>query len=443
MNKSLIIATAAIVVCGIASAKEPSRVGQTTRLIIDLSGPGATTPKTLFGKTKTPTDEPKFPNQVTPLGQRQQFIVGQELRTRYYQDAGFLNYSYDISALWIQTTFDAQNIVSTQAHLHGIYPPYTNINTLNDWQQRNAVPPLDNVLNDQWTAWQAELGNLALLNGFNTFPINVMGADDDFILNLSVDNCPAYKKSINDNWAAFENSIQTNNKDFIGRLAQFAGQTTLDLKTALDFCQYIKWADLHNVVLSFDFTSDDVSKCDGLNTQQNNFFVTQDQALNFIASNQFLTQTHDHIKTELGKLDYKETHFYKLNAQKEEHAVSNDEKLRNNVDQKPNYFVMVASDVNVRLILSGLQGKTSADQSNLLKSDTHPASLLMLELVLDKTGKLMVEAQFNDADIQLGGCSAPGPCDAQTFLTYLEKQIALVADVSKACALPSQTVLIQ
>ena len=43
-TKSFIIATA-LVVCGLVTAKEPSRVGQTTRLIMDLSGPGATTPK--------------------------------------------------------------------------------------------------------------------------------------------------------------------------------------------------------------------------------------------------------------------------------------------------------------------------------------------------------------------------------------------------------------
>jgi len=57
----------------------------------------------------------------------------------------------------------------------------------------------------------------------------------------------------------------------------------------------------------------------------------------------------------------------------------------------------------------------------------------MVEVVLDRTGKLMVEAQFNDEDIQLGGCSAAGPCDANTFVSFLETQLALVPDVSNAC----------
>jgi hypothetical protein len=49
---------------------------------------------------------------MTPLGQRQQYIVGGEYRLRYVEEAGFLNYSYDITQTWIQATFDSKNILS-------------------------------------------------------------------------------------------------------------------------------------------------------------------------------------------------------------------------------------------------------------------------------------------------------------------------------------------
>ena len=67
MNKSLlsakqIILATTLLALGVIQAKEPSRVGQNLKLVLDLSGPGATTPKTLFGKTKDPKDEPKFTN---------------------------------------------------------------------------------------------------------------------------------------------------------------------------------------------------------------------------------------------------------------------------------------------------------------------------------------------------------------------------------------------
>lgn len=77
---------------------------------------------------------------------------------------------------------------------------------------------------------------------------------------------------------------------------------------------------------------------------------------------------------------------------------------------------MVAHDLNIRLIQSGLMGKTkTASNLEILQASSHPASTMIIELSTDKTGKLVVEAQFNDADIQLGGCTAAGPCDAKTF----------------------------
>jgi hypothetical protein len=34
---------------------------------------------------------------------------------RYVEEAALLNYSYDITQLWIQATFDSKNILSSQA----------------------------------------------------------------------------------------------------------------------------------------------------------------------------------------------------------------------------------------------------------------------------------------------------------------------------------------
>lgn len=95
---------------------------------------------------------------------------------------------------------------------------------------------------------------------------------------------------------------------------------------------------------------------------------------------------------------------------------------------------MVAKDINVRLIASGIMGQQKSNSNEaILKAAAHPASALVMELFKDKSDKLVVEAQFNDADIQLGGCTAAGPCDAQTFMAFLEKQIALIPDVKAAC----------
>lgn len=174
---------------------EVSRAGKQIIQLTEVTTPGFATPAVLLNKVKNASDEPKYKDYLTSLGKRQQYIVGGEYRLRYVEEAPLLNYSYDITQLWIQTTFDSKNILSSQAQLHGLYPPSTNINFLNEWQQRNAVPPLDNVLNDQWTQWQQELGDKALPYGFNTFPINVQGHEDDYLLHLDGNNCPKFNTS--------------------------------------------------------------------------------------------------------------------------------------------------------------------------------------------------------------------------------------------------------
>lgn len=50
---------------------EVSRVGKDIKLLIQVTAPGASTPETLFNKTKDPKDEPKLANYLSPLGQRQ------------------------------------------------------------------------------------------------------------------------------------------------------------------------------------------------------------------------------------------------------------------------------------------------------------------------------------------------------------------------------------
>jgi hypothetical protein len=81
-------------------------------MLFEVSAAGATTPKTLFNQTKNSTDEPKYKDYLTALGSRQQYIVGTEYRIRFVEEAMFLNYSYDITDIWIQATFDAKNILS-------------------------------------------------------------------------------------------------------------------------------------------------------------------------------------------------------------------------------------------------------------------------------------------------------------------------------------------
>jgi len=52
-----------------------------------------------LGLTKNPDEEPLYENYVTPLGIRQQYMIGDELRYRYVEEqkGGFLDENYNIT----------------------------------------------------------------------------------------------------------------------------------------------------------------------------------------------------------------------------------------------------------------------------------------------------------------------------------------------------------
>lgn len=67
-----VISLATLLALGLTQANyEVSRLGKNLKLVLDLTAPGATTPKVLYGLTKDAADEPKHTNILTPLGQRQ------------------------------------------------------------------------------------------------------------------------------------------------------------------------------------------------------------------------------------------------------------------------------------------------------------------------------------------------------------------------------------
>ncbi len=280
---------------------------------------------------------------MTPLGQRQQYIVGGEYRLRYVEEAGFLNYSYDITQLWIQTTFDSKNILSAQAQLHGLYPPSTNINFLNDWQQRNAIPPLDNVLNDQWSQWQQELGNKALVNGFNTFPINVQGHEDDLMLHLDGNNCPKFNTSLVQAWPAYESSTKAKFGDFLTRLGQLYGTgSQMGVMDGLNACEYLSWAYYHDIQLTFSYAQTDIDSCNNLTNSYYNYYLDVDESLGYLAANQYLKKLLDSLNTVTGHMLFHETPFFKTYLRTKHETLSLEEAISLGLgDSSPRFYFYV------------------------------------------------------------------------------------------------------
>ena len=160
---------AAIAFAALASASDDdvSRAGKSYSQIVVMSTAGLMYPTKSFNLTADAADEPTNLGHLTPLGQRQHYLIGSELRKRYVEEAGFLTDLYSINQIYMQTPFTAFNIQSLQAQMMGLYPE-SDLNTLTEWQQGNAVPPIEGA---DFSTWQEELGDQALPYGFNTFPI--------------------------------------------------------------------------------------------------------------------------------------------------------------------------------------------------------------------------------------------------------------------------------
>lgn len=99
-----------------------------------------------------------------------------------------MNPLYTVSQSFLQTAYLSSSIQSMQAMMMGLYPS-SDLNTLNEWQQGNAIPPVEGA---DFSQLQSELGASALPYGLNTFPIQQWGLEDDFVLAVSSDNCPLF-----------------------------------------------------------------------------------------------------------------------------------------------------------------------------------------------------------------------------------------------------------
>ena len=141
MQKKVAFASALLLIVDTVSAMsfnfsasthdEVSREGRKISFVIGLNAPALNSPQKMLHLVIDPKHEPKYANRITPVGQRQQFLIGSELRKRYVDEAKLLKEDYIISQLHLQAPFIATNILSLQAQMMGLYPA-TNANNLNE-----------------------------------------------------------------------------------------------------------------------------------------------------------------------------------------------------------------------------------------------------------------------------------------------------------------------
>ena len=80
----------------------------------------------------------------------------------------FLNFSYNIQEMFTRTSGNSQSYTSANAQMVGMYPPETNNQKLDAWQQKNVRPPLFSAVSDKEIE---ELGECATKGCFTPFDI--------------------------------------------------------------------------------------------------------------------------------------------------------------------------------------------------------------------------------------------------------------------------------
>jgi hypothetical protein len=83
------------------------------KYVYQVSAQGSHTPKALLNLAKNKDEEAKYADYVTPLGIRQQYMIGNELRYRYVEETtDFLDELYNITQVYIQTSWNDTSILS-------------------------------------------------------------------------------------------------------------------------------------------------------------------------------------------------------------------------------------------------------------------------------------------------------------------------------------------
>jgi hypothetical protein len=84
----------------------------------------------------------------------------------------------------------------------------------------------------------------------------------------------------------------------------------MEVRDALNACDYLSWAYYHDIELKFDFSVADVNTCNDLTNSYYNYVLDVDESLNYLAANQFLKKLSDSLSTFTGQMQFHETFFF-------------------------------------------------------------------------------------------------------------------------------------
>ncbi|KAL4453129.1 hypothetical protein ABPG74_015360 [Tetrahymena malaccensis] len=209
------------------------------KMIVTLHRHGARIPSSekLDLKDKAPNS-----GELSLVGQRQLFYLGQQLNKDYVQDTPLLSAKYNPSEIYYRSTDVNRTIMSAQCLLAGLYPA----------QSGDQIP--DDILNNKKELLDVNFklrGNtpvnqiadkFPIQNGYQSIPIHVVERSRDKILLGYGDTCPEEEKWNPENQQSEDwKRITSEFKDQIQRFATIfkLDATKLDLYTVYNYMDII------------------------------------------------------------------------------------------------------------------------------------------------------------------------------------------------------------
>lgn len=128
---------------------------------------------------------PQGPGELTPLGMRQHYLIGYELRNRYVLQTPLLSPSFSAKEIYVRSTDLNRTLMSAYSQLRGLYPDGTGPTLHQLSLETSAVPPINIT---DLTAYEAETGTAALPRLKQAAPVHTTSTSTDMLLR-SEDNC--------------------------------------------------------------------------------------------------------------------------------------------------------------------------------------------------------------------------------------------------------------
>jgi hypothetical protein len=164
---------------------------------------------------------------------------------------------------------------------------------------------------------------------------------------------------------------------FFSRLSTLFEVADVNYLEATEMCQYLQWADLHNVELTINFTQNDLHECSHLDTVLIKYDQHIDQQLDLLSSTEFLQYLHDHLQSVSGTIEYSaSSHFKKYQLK---HLLSKRPEYlhASNAATQPNYVFLMTEPNNMKLFLAALTPASIKETSTQHTESSVPSSTLI------------------------------------------------------------------